>query len=193
MLRPDFSAEAVVIGASAGAIAALGIVLPAVRHATLPILVVVHVPPHRPSMLVPLFAPKCAVPVREAFDKAPITPGIWFAPPDYHLLVETDRTLAVSADEPVNWSRPSIDVLFESAALAYGSHLAAFVLTGASADGAHGAAVVREHGGALVVEDPDTAESDVMPRSALAAGPDAVLPLPEIARVLAALATRGES
>ncbi len=117
--------RAVAIGASAGAVQALQAILPAMAAGYgLPVLVVVHVPSDRANMLVPLFQARCAITVKEAEDKEPAHPGvIYFAPSDYHLLVETDESLALSVDEPVNYSRPSIDVLFESAADAYGAGL----------------------------------------------------------------------
>ncbi|WEK44776.1 MAG: chemotaxis protein CheB [Candidatus Sphingomonas colombiensis] len=161
--------EAVVIGASAGAVEALSAILPHLpADYPLPVLVVVHVPADRRNSLTPLFQSKCRIAVREADDKEPVVGGtVYFAPPDYHLLVETDRTLSLSADDPVLYSRPSIDVLFESAAEAYGPALAGVVLTGANQDGARGLAAVEEAGGIALVEDPATACSSTMPLAAL--------------------------
>ena len=112
------SQRAVVIGASAGAVQALLAILPILpADYPLPILIAVHVPPDRGNGLVPLLQASCALAVLEAEDKERVLPGtVYFAPPDYHLLVERDGGLALSSDEPVNYSRPSIDVLFESAA-----------------------------------------------------------------------------
>jgi two-component system chemotaxis response regulator CheB len=117
--------QAVVIGASAGALEALTAILPSLpEHFPLPLMVVVHMPPDKPSVLADLFQAKCRIQVREAEDKEPLSGGTaYFAPPDYHLLVEADRCLSLSNDEPVLHSRPSIDVLFESAADAYGPAL----------------------------------------------------------------------
>ena len=96
---------------------------------------------------------RCAIRVREAEDKEPIEPGVvYFAPPDYHLLVEQDKRLSLSDDEPVLFSRPSIDVLFESAADAYGGGLIGVVLTGANSDGAKGLKAVVQAGGVAVVQ-----------------------------------------
>ena len=179
--------EAVVIGTSAGGIGALGVLLPALPATTpFPIVVVVHLPPREPSPLVGVFASRCAIRIREVRDKEPAAGGVvWFAPPNYHLLIETDRTFALSIDAPVNHSRPSIDALFESAATAYGPALLAVVLTGASEDGADGAAAVRDAGGIVLVQDPETAEMSLMPRAALArARPHAVGTVQEIAAVL---------
>lgn len=160
--------DAIVIGASAGAIEALGAMLPALpADLPVPVVVVVHVPARRPSLLVDLFRAKCALEVAEPVDKEPVRPGVvWFAPPDYHLLVEDDRTFAFSIEPPVHYSRPSIDALFESAAATYGARVLGIVLTGASSDGAAGARAIRAAGGFVAVEDPETAESKVMPHAA---------------------------
>lgn len=176
--------RAVVIGASAGAIQALSRILPALpADYPLPILVVVHVPADRNNILAPLFEAKCAVAVREAEDKEPVLPGVvYFAPPDYHLLVEAEGTLSLSSDEQVLHSRPSIDVLFESAADAYGASLIGIVLTGANADGANGLKAVADAGGTAIVEDPSGAYADAMPLAALKQCPAArILSLDAIA------------
>ena len=167
--------KAVVIGASAGAVQALLTILPALPPSyPLPVLVVVHVPPDRSNVLVPLFQSKCQVPVKEAEDKEPLVGGvIYFAPSDYHLLVEEDGAIALSSDEIVNYSRPSIDVLFESAADAYGSALTGIILTGANHDGAAGLKAVMEAGGVAIVEDPVGAYAPTMPYAALDACPAA--------------------
>jgi two-component system chemotaxis response regulator CheB len=167
--------EAVVIGASAGALEALSVILPALPAGFgLPLIVVVHVPPDKRSMLAELFQAKCRIPVREAEDKEPINPGtVYFAPPDYHLLVETKKSLSLSSDEPVLFSRPSIDVLFESAADAYGSALIAVILTGANQDGAKGMKAVAETGGVALVQNPDGAFASAMPAAAIEMCPGA--------------------
>jgi two-component system, chemotaxis family, protein-glutamate methylesterase/glutaminase len=182
--------RALVVGASAGAVDALSRVLPGLpRSFPAPVLVVVHLPAAGPSLLAALFAPRCALRVYEAEDKLRPQPGaIYFAPPDYHLLVEHDGRLSLSVDDPVNFSRPSIDVLFESAAEAHRAALIGLVLTGANDDGARGLLAVRRAGGLAVVQDPDDARADAMPRAALRSVPDAlVLPLDRIAPALAAL------
>jgi two-component system chemotaxis response regulator CheB len=175
--------DAIVIGASAGGVEALMALLPALP-AGLPVavFVVLHLPRDRPSLLAEIFAPKCALPVFEAQDKDVIAGGrIYFAPPDYHLLVDDSPygpQLALSVDDPINYSRPSIDVLFESAADVYGPRLMGIVLTGGNHDGAAGLAAVRRAGGITVVQDPASAQVSLMPASALAMGPvDFVLPL----------------
>jgi two-component system chemotaxis response regulator CheB len=182
--------RAVVIGASAGAVDALGKLLPALpADLRIPLIVVVHLPPTKPSLLPEIFSARCAAPVRQPFDKQPIEPGIWMAPPDYHLLIEEGGAFAVSLDEPVHYSRPSIDVLFESAAAVYGATLAAVVLTGASRDGANGARAVKANGGLVLVQDPASAEVDVMPRAAIeASSPHLVAPLDQLTKTLCQIA-----
>jgi two-component system chemotaxis response regulator CheB len=126
--------------------------------------------------------------VRDADDKDELHPGlVLIAPPDYHLLVE-QGTVALSCEEPVAFSRPSIDVMFESAADAYEERVIGVVLTGSNADGAAGLAQIRRRGGTAIVQDPDTAERSEMPRAACAAVPDAqVLDLEAIAEKLTAI------
>lgn len=179
MVRP----EAVVIGASAGALDALSAILPMLpEDFRMPVIVVVHVPPDRPSALAELFGVKCRLAVKEAEDKEPLVGGtVYFAPPDYHLLVEADRFLSLSSDEPVLFSRPSIDVLFETAADALGPSLIAIVLSGANNDGASGLQAVIEAGGTGLIQQPETAFSSAMPEAALRANPGAhVMSLPAI-------------
>jgi two-component system chemotaxis response regulator CheB len=182
--------DAVVIGASAGGVEALLGLLPALpqgMRAT--VFVVLHLPRDRRSLLVDIFTPRCAVPVREAEDKEPVAAGtVYFAPPDYHLLLDGGPRLALSVDEPVHYSRPSIDVLFESAADAYGPRLLGLVLTGGNQDGAAGLVAIRAAGGLAGVQDPADAQVPLMPQCALAAGPvDMVLPLVRLAALLRTL------
>ncbi|MGV3617216.1 MAG: chemotaxis protein CheB [Fimbriimonas sp.] len=179
--------EAIALGASAGAVEALSEILPNLPAAfPIPIFIVVHLPPDRASALAELFQAKCQIRVKEAEDKEPIRPGtVYFAPPNYHLLVEMDGRLSLSADEPVLYSRPSIDVLFESAADAYEARLLGIVLTGASSDGAAGLRSVCEAGGAAIVQSPASAHMPTMPRAALEACPEATpLPLERISEYL---------
>lgn len=179
--------EAIVIGASAGALEALSVILPALPMGfNLPVIVVVHIPPDRRSILSELFRAKCRIAVLEVEDKQPIDGGtVYFAPPDYHLLVEINRTLSLSNEEPVLYSRPSIDVLFESAADAYGPALIAIVLTGANGDGAKGMHAVSTAGGTAIVQSPDGAFASAMPEAAIAMCPGAqVMSLDAIAAYL---------
>ena len=182
--------DAVVIGTSAGGVEALSHLLPALqRGAQAAVFVVLHLPRERPSLLVDIFAPKCRMTVREASDKEPVEAGtIYFAPPDYHLLVDEGPQLALSSDELVNFSRPAIDVLFESAADEYGERLLGIVLTGGNQDGAAGLQAVRAAGGMTIVQQPDTAQVPYMPELALERGEvDYVLTLEQIAALLGTL------
>ena len=144
------------------------------------------------NMLVRLLDARCALTVCEAEDKQELGAGaVLVAPPDYHLLIETG-SVALSVDAPLNFSRPSIDILFSSAADAYGDRVAGVVLTGANADGALGLSQIAERGGSAIVQDPETAERREMPEAALWATPEArVLALEEIGPALAELAGAG--
>ncbi len=188
-------AEAIVVGASVGAVDALGVLLPALpAELEAAVIVVVHLPSNRPALLAELFAPKCALAVREAEDKRPVAAGtIWFAPPGYHLLVERERSFSLSLDGPVHYSRPSIDVLFEAAAEVYRDKLLALVLTGANQDGALGALAVQRAGGLLGVQDPATAAASTMPALCIErARPDFVGTVEDLARFACAHARGGE-
>ena len=179
--------EAVVVGASAGGIQALGVLLPALPAETpFPVIIVLHVPPNLPSAIVDVFSKKCAIAVREAASKEEAVAGTaFFAPPDYHLLVESDRTFSLSIDPPDDHSRPSIDALFLSAAYAYGPALLGVILTGASSDGAEGAEAICRAGGLVIVQDPKTAEVPTMPNAAIARTPRrGIGSLEDIANVL---------
>jgi two-component system chemotaxis response regulator CheB len=187
MLSPITRVEAVVIGGSAGAVEALDSLLPALPpDFPAALFIVLHLPRERPSMLPEIFAAKCVLPLEEAEDKTPVRPGtIYFAPPDYHLLIEEGPFLALSVDDPVNFSRPSVDVLFESAADVYGPSLMGIILSGASADGAEGLAAVHAAGGVTVVQEPQSAAVPLMATAALQrCAADCVLPLAEIAALL---------
>ena len=136
---------------------------------TFPTAVVAVLHRHREAddSLIELLRQESALPVSEPLDKEPICPGrVYVAPPDYHLLVERD-SFSLSTDDPVQYARPSIDVLFESAADIFGSEVIALVLTGANHDGARGAVRIQEMGGLVLVQDPETAECPVMPTAAL--------------------------
>ncbi|WBY03111.1 chemotaxis protein CheB [Ramlibacter tataouinensis] len=184
--------DAIAIGASAGGIdallALLGGLAPPWRAA---VVVVLHLAADRDSRLPEVLGQRLGGHVEEARPGAPVAPGrLYLAPPGYHLLVEQSRTFALSCDPPVLFSRPSIDVLLESCADAYGAALAALVLTGASEDGARGLAAVKAAGGLALAQDPDEAAHPLMPGAAIAAAdPDAVLPLAELKALLQGLLT----
>jgi two-component system chemotaxis response regulator CheB len=183
---PRRAYEIVVVGCSLGGMHALEVILTAMPRAfPLPIAVVQH--RHRASNeTLPSYLRRFSrLPVVDAEDKQWIRPGtVYLAPANYHLLVERGE-LSLSVDEKVRWSRPSVDVLFQSAADAYGAHVIAVVLTGANDDGAEGVKRVKARGGLVVVQDPESAEAPEMPRAAIAAAPvDQVLPLDRIASYL---------
>lgn len=178
---------AIVIGGSAGSVDALGQLLPALSaEVGAAVLVVVHLPRERTSRLVEVFSRKCRGRVLEADDKQPIEAGhVYFAPPDYHLLVEAGPALALSSDELIHYSRPAIDPLFESAADVYGSALLAIVLSGANEDGAQGLLAVARAGGQTFVQDPAEATAPTMPLAALQAVPESTaLTLEQLAALL---------
>ncbi|WP_086056309.1 chemotaxis protein CheB [Bordetella genomosp. 9] len=182
--------ELVAIGASAGGVDAIGRLLQALpKDFPAAIAIVLHLPPDRVSLLPDLFAARCVLPVKEVEDKEFIVPGVvYIAAPNYHMLVEPDRSFALSQDEAVNFSRPSIDLLLESAAAAYRDRLLGIVLTGGSPDGAAGLKRVRELGGRAWVQDPDSADAPAMPASAIAmAGADRIMSMGTLACALADL------
>lgn len=183
--------EAVVIGASAGGMKALKTILSGLPgDFPLSIAIVQHMASHADSYMAEYLGSNCALPVREADDKEDFKKGaVYLAPSDYHLQVEPGRTLSLSADSPVNFSRPSIDVLFDSAADVFERALIGIVLTGASADGSAGLKRIRSKGGIAIVQDPEDAESPFMPQSAIAsAAPEYVAALRDIAPLLLKLA-----
>ena len=182
--------EAIVIGASAGGVEALLSIFSALRAGfRLPIIVVLHLPEQRNSQLAEVMARRVPMPVVEAGDKMPIEAGtLYLATPGYHLSVELDRSLSLSLEERLHYSRPAIDYLFESAADAYGTGLLAVLLTGANQDGAWGLAQIKRQGGLTIVQDPREAQVATMPEAALALQqPDYILPLRGISRLLAEL------
>ncbi|PSW07194.1 chemotaxis protein CheB [Photobacterium lipolyticum] len=179
--------RAVVIGVSAGGLAALEKILPVLKPTfSLPVLVVQHISPTSENYLPIHFSNHCMLEVKEAEDKEHIEGSVvYFAPPNYHLMVECDRAIALSTDERVNFSRPSIDVLFETAAEAYQDELIGIVLTGANSDGAAGLIKIKQLGGLVVVQSPETAEAQAMPKAAIeAVEVDHILPLNEIGHFL---------
>jgi len=179
--------RAIVIGCSAGGLTALETLFSGL-DATLPqpIVACCHTGSSNVDMLCELLAQHTALPVVEARERAPLQGGvIHVAPSGYHLLVETSQRFALSVDERVSFARPSIDVLFASAAEAYREGLIGVVLTGANSDGAEGLACIRRCGGLAIVQDPAEAESPTMPTAALQlAGADHCVPLAAIAPLL---------
>jgi two-component system chemotaxis response regulator CheB len=186
-LMPGRDFDVLVIGGSAGAFTALRSLLPTLTSAHLIAIVVIHQPPTGGD-LAPLYTGVSALPCITVEDKELAQPGtVYFAPAGYHLLVEKEGHFALSVDAPVNYSRPSIDVLFESAAEVYGPRVAALVLTGASDDGARGMKTIAARGGITLVQDPAEAEVALMPASAVRmAQPLGVLKLAQIGELFSA-------
>lgn len=186
--------EAIVIGASAGGLFALTAILSALSpNFPLPIIIVQHRSREEPTLLEEVISYKCELPIRQTNEKELIQPGVvYFAPPDYHLLIEHNRSFSLSFDLPVNYSRPAIDVLFESAAQVYKRKLLAIILTGANADGAEGIKVIRQLGGTTIAQDPATASFPIMPQAAVDTGYiEHIMNLDEIKNFLKNIKSRG--
>jgi two-component system, chemotaxis family, protein-glutamate methylesterase/glutaminase len=176
----------IVLGGSLGGMQSTQSILQALPATfVVPIVIALHRPPDDEDMLTPLLQRGCALPVSEVIDKDPIQAGrVYVAPPDYHVLIEPG-CLSLSVDERVNHARPSIDVLFESAALVYGRRATAVVLSGAGVDGVRGATAIERAGGAVLIESPATALRPDLPNATLAAvSAPRTLPLPRIAAAL---------
>lgn len=181
--------EIVVIGTSWGGLAALRALIGGLPAEFLvPVVVVQHRHKQSDNLLTTLLQERTPLCVCEVEDKAPIKQGyVYLAPADYHLLVEPGF-FSLSTEEPVRYSRPSIDVTFVSAADTYGDRSAGVVLTGANADGSRGLKRIFQRGGLTIVQRPETAESPAMPLAALASVPDArAMTLEEIVTTLSSL------
>jgi two-component system chemotaxis response regulator CheB len=183
----------VVIGSSLGGLEAVATVLAALpEEFPLPIVIAQHrsTTPPADGQLQGIWQRHTELVVCDAEDKSPMVPGrVYIAPADYHLMIEARDRFALSTEGPVLWARPSIDVLFHSAADAYGEGVIGVILTGASADGSQGIRAIRARGGCALVQDPSDAACDVMPRAALSAtSVNHVLGLEEVGRMLCALA-----
>lgn len=182
--------DAVLVGGSAGALEVLLQILPHLSpDFGVPVVVVVHVPPHGPHLLARLLDARCQLSVTEAEDGEPLlSPHVYVAPANYHLLLEGGPIFALSVDGPVNFSVPSIDVLFESAAQLLGPRVVGVMLTGANHDGAQGLRAIQQAGGVALVQTPRTALAPTMPLAALRACPEAsVLSLSQMRQCLANL------
>lgn len=161
--------KAVVIGTSAGGMEALGLILAKLpSHFPVPILIVQHLSPDSDGYMARRFDELYSLRVKEADEKEKVLAGtVYIAPANYHLLVEADESLSLTVDKKVNYARPSVDVLFESAADTYGDKLIGVILTGANSDGSNGLKKVKEKGGIAMVEDPHTAATSSMPKAAI--------------------------
>lgn len=180
--------EAVAIGVSAGGMKALPVLLaPLPADLPLAVLIVQHMGPDTDhEFFLAYLRQNTKLKVTEAGEREPVEPGIvYVAPANYHLLIERNRTLSLSIDDKVNYSRPSIDVLFESAARTYHDSLIGVILTGASSDGAAGLKAIKEYGGLTIVQDPTTAESPFMPAAAIrSCQVDLIVTLEEIPKAI---------
>jgi two-component system, chemotaxis family, protein-glutamate methylesterase/glutaminase len=164
--------DAIVIGASAGGLFATTRILKVLpADFPIPVIVVQHRSKDERDLLEEVTQVKCKLTIKQADEKETIKEGtVYFAPPNYHLLIEKDGTFSLSYDAPVNFSRPSIDVLFETAAEVYKNKLLGIILTGANKDGARGMKTIRQHGGTTIAQQPDTAEYAEMPQAAINTG-----------------------
>ncbi len=162
--------ELLVIGGSAGSLEVLLKVFPRLPASLgIAIVLVLHRKNSPDSMLPELLSTRTVLPVKEIEDKQPLTGGhVYIAPPDYHLLFEKNKVISLDYSEKVNYSRPSIDVAFESAAEAFGAKLCCLLLSGANADGMEGLKHVKEKGGRVAVQDPKSADTPYMPEQAIA-------------------------
>ncbi|GAB3912210.1 chemotaxis protein CheB [Larkinella knui] len=184
--------KAVIIGGSAGSIEVLLKLLPALNPGlSFAIIIVLHRKNSTDSSLADLLSTKSTMLIREVEDKNPVTPGvIYLAPADYHLLIEKEEVFSLDDSEKVNYSRPSLDVAFESAADVYGSALVGIILSGANADGTAGFNTIKKAGGTLIAQKPETAQSSFMPQQAILHAPvDFVLDVPEMAAFINSITT----
>ena len=161
--------QAIVIGASAGGLYALSTILkPLPSDYPIPVVVVQHRSKDQRDLLEDVLQSKCKIKIKQADEKEKIRGAtVYIAPPDYHLLIENDMTFSLSCDELVHYSRPSINVLFESAAVVYQDKLAGIILTGANNDGASGIAMIKKYGGLTIAQAPAEAQFPFMPDASI--------------------------
>lgn len=179
--------KAIVLGASSGGVEALATLLPDLGgRLPIPVMIVIHLSPETDSFFAAHYQAICEMRIRVAEDKESVAEStVYFAPPGYHLLVEDENSLALSLEDRVNYARPSIDVLFESAAEIYQDRLIGIILTGANGDGALGLKRIQELGGLTIVQDPASAAVDIMPLASLQLmTPDHVVPLDQLGEML---------
>ena len=184
--------KVIVIGVSTGGIKALKTILSVFPSKfALSVIIVMHRHKSTDGCLEQLLDNDCKMHVKQADEKEGITAGVvYVAPPNYHLLIEDDGTFSLSVEGAVNYARPSVDVVFESAAEAYGQGLIGVILTGANKDGSEGLKKIKESGGLVIVQTPETSEVADMPEAAIASvKPDYVLPLERIGPFLKKLAS----
>ncbi|HKI89080.1 MAG TPA: chemotaxis protein CheB [Draconibacterium sp.] len=175
--------KAIVAGASLGGIEAIRKILFALpANFNIPVVFVLHIGTSNINSYISMLNDNSVFTVKEAEEKEYIKSNtVYFAPPNYHLLVEKNHTFSLSTDEKVNFSRPSIDVLFETAAWTYKENLLGILLTGMNNDGAAGLQTIKKYGGITITENPETAHAQIMPRSAIEMfTPDFILDLKDI-------------
>jgi len=172
MSSTDSIFQAVVVGSSAGGLFALTTILEKLpEDYTLPIIIVQHRTKEQGQLLEEILQTKCKLKIKQADEKEKIKPGyVYVAPPNYHLLIEKDKTLSLSSDERIKFSRPSIDVLFETAAYVFQKHLIGIIMTGANSDGTEGMCAIQQLGGLTIAQQPSEAEYRMMPEAAIEAG-----------------------
>lgn len=186
--------EMIVIGTSAGGVDALMKLLPCFKKPSMvSAAIVIHLPSKGENLIPNLVGPECDFSVKEALPGQPIEKEtIYIAPPDYHLCLEPNKTLSLSNEAPVNFSRPSIDILFDSAAYAYQKNVLGILLTGSNHDGAEGLKTIKEQGGLTIVQDPQDLEFPAMPKAALDLFcPDFVMTLEEISTLISTISLKG--
>lgn len=185
---PDI--EMIVIGVSAGGVEMLKKIIPSIQiNNRIRVAIVIHMPASGPNLIPSLLRDNSPLTIKEADAGEVLMPDhVYIAPPDYHLCLEPGGTVSLSSEEPVNFSRPSIDILFESAAYAYGKKVLGILLTGANNDGAMGIKKIQEFGGKTIVQNPSDAQFQEMPKSALLImKPDYIFSSDEIAKFIATL------
>ena len=182
--------KAIVIGASYGGMEAINTILKGLPSGfRVPLSVVLHIGNNSISNYLSVLNYKTDFSVKEAEEKELIEQGkVYFAPPNYHLQVEDNFSFSLSTEQKVNFSRPSIDVLFETAAWVYKNELLGILLTGSNSDGAEGLKTIKDYGGTTIVENPETAFAKMMPAAAIKKEkPSFILSLEEIATKIVAL------
>jgi two-component system chemotaxis response regulator CheB len=182
--------KVVIIGGSAGSLEILLQIIPNLQVLkNYALVIVLHRKNGDDTTLEELFALKTEIPVKEVEDKTPLASGnIYIAPSDYHLLFEKSGVLSLDISEKINYSRPSIDVSFESAAEAFNKSVLAILLSGANADGTEGLKIVKQFGGTVVIQNPESASVPFMPHHAISnLEPDAILNVREITALLSKL------
>ncbi len=169
MLSTNEKYKAIVIGTSAGGLSALTVILEKIPvDCPLSVIVVQHRSKDQKDLLEEVLQSKCKIRIKQADEKEKIEPGVvYIAPPDYHLLVESAKTFSLSSDEPVHFSRPSIDVLFETAAMVFKDTLIGIILTGSNNDGSAGVIAVNKYGGLTISQKPGDSQFPFMPEAAI--------------------------